>query len=53
MSISLSNLVDNLSDKLHSDKCTGCKSYLDYISIKDDQLIFWCFEWKRIYERFQ
>ena len=34
MSTSLSNLVDNLSDRLHSDKCTDCKSYLDYMLIK-------------------
>ena len=40
MSSSLSNLVDNLSDGLHSEKCAGCKSYLDYMSIKDSQLIF-------------
>ena len=26
MSTSLSNLVDNRSDRLHSDKCTDCKS---------------------------
>ena len=29
MSTSLSNLLDNLSEGLHSDKCTDCKSYLD------------------------
>ena len=42
MSSSLSNLVGNLSERDHSDKCTGCKSCLDYISVKDDQLIFKC-----------
>ena len=46
MSSTLSNLVDNLSDTLHSDKCTDCKSYLDYMSIRDDQLIFRCFNAK-------
>ena len=40
MSSSLSNLVDNLSEGLHSDKCTDCKSYLDYIVFKNDQLVF-------------
>ena len=40
MSSSLSNPVDNLSESVHSDKCTDCKSCLDHISIKDDQLIF-------------
>ena len=43
MSSSLSNLVDNLSEGLHSDKCTNCKSCLDYITTKDAQLIFRCF----------
>ena len=36
MSRSLSNPVDYLSEILHSDKCTDCKSYLDYIPLKDD-----------------
>ena len=43
MSSSLLNLVDNLSEALHSDKCTDCKSSLDYMKFKDDQLIFRCF----------
>ena len=29
MSSTLSNLVENLSEGLHGDKCTDCKSYLD------------------------
>ena len=37
MSSSLSNLVDNLAEGLHSDKCTDSKSYLDYMTTKDDQ----------------
>ena len=42
MSSSLSNLVDNLSEGLHNDKCIDCKSCLDYMSVngiavKDDQ----------------
>ena len=51
MSTSLSNLVDNLSDRRHSDKCTDCKSYLDYMSDKDDQLILRCFECKKNYKK--
>ena len=31
MSSSLSNLVDNLSEGVHSDKCIDCKSCLDYV----------------------
>ena len=51
MSTSLSNLVDNLSEGLHSDKCTDCKSYLDYMAAKDEQLIFRCFECKKNYKK--
>ena len=51
MSTSLSNLVDNLSEGLHSDKCTNCKLHLDYMSIKDNQLIFKCLKCKKNYEK--
>ena len=56
MSSSLSNLVDNLSEGLHSDRCTYCKSCLDYMTIKDDQqgctqLIFRCFECKKNHKK--
>ena len=40
MSSSLSKSIDNLFEGFHSDKCAVCKSYLDYMSIKDNQLIF-------------
>ena len=39
MSSSLSNLVDNLSERVRSNKCTDCKSCLDNMLFKDDQLI--------------
>ena len=39
MSSSLSNLVDNLAEEVHCDKCIDCKPCLDYVSVKDDQLI--------------
>ena len=51
MSTSLSSLVDNLSEKLHSDKCKDCKSELDYMSFEDGQLIFRCFECKKNSEK--
>ena len=35
MSTSPSSLVDNSSEKLHSDKCEDCESELDYMSVKD------------------
>ena len=51
LSTSLSNLVSNLSEGLHSDKCTDCKSYLYYMKIKDEQLIFRCFDCKKNYKK--
>ena len=51
MSGPLSSLVSNLSDGLHSDKCTDCKSCLGYMSVKDDQLIFRCFKCKVNYNK--
>ena len=51
MSSSLSNLVDNLSEGLHNDRCKDCKSCLDYMSVKDNQLIFKCFECKKNYKK--
>ena len=50
MSTSLSNLVDNLSNKLHNNKCSDCKSGLYYVITKDDILIFKCFKCKKNYE---
>ena len=51
MSASLSKLVKYLSEKLHSDKCTDCKSKLDYISLQDNQLIFECSKCKKNYQK--
>ena len=50
-SSSLSSLVDNLSEGLHSDKCTNCKSCLNYMTTKDEKLIFRCFECKKNYKK--
>ena len=46
MSTSPSKLVDNLSENLHNDKCKDCMFYLDYMTTKDEQLIFKCFSCK-------
>ena len=51
MSTSLSKLIHNLSEGLHNGKCKYCKSYLDYVTIKDKQLIFRCFSCKKNYEK--
>ena len=42
MSISLSSLVDNLSEGFHNKKHNKCKSSLEYISIENNELIFKC-----------
>ena len=52
MSTSLSNLVSNLSERLHNDRCIDCKSCLDYMTTKDEQLIFRCFRCKKNYEKY-
>ena len=51
MSSSLSNLADNLSERVHNDKCADCKSCLDYITTKDEQLFFRYFECKKNYKK--
>ena len=51
MSTSLSNLVNNLCEGVHNDKCTDRKSYLDYMITKDEQLIFRCFGCKKNYKK--
>ena len=51
MSASLSNLVDNLSESLHSCRCIDCISYLDYMTNKDENLIFKCSSCKKNYEK--
>ena len=51
MSTSLSNLVNNLSEGLHNDRCIDFKSCLDYLTTKDEQLIFRCLGVKRIMKK--
>ena len=46
MSTSLSNLVNNLTEGVHNDKCTDCQ-----MTTKDEQLIFRCFRCKKNYEK--
>ena len=51
MSSSLSSLVESLSEGLHNYKCTNCKSCLDCISTKDNQLIIKCTERKQNHKK--
>ena len=47
MLTSLSSLVNNLSDRIYISKGTDCRSCLEYISAKDNQLIFKCLKYKK------
>ena len=51
MSTSLSNLITNLSEGLYNDRCIDCKSCLDYMTTKDEQLIFRYFRCKKNCEK--
>ena len=51
MATSLSNLVDNLTEDIHGDKCVDCKSDLSYMRVIDEALIFRCFNCKKNYEK--
>ena len=44
---SLSSFVDNSTKGFHSEKCTDCKSCLDYMITKNDQLFFRCYEYQK------
>ena len=51
MASSLSKLVDNLSEGIHSNKCSDCGSNLDYIKIKTEKLILECYNCKQRYKK--
>ena len=52
MSSSLSKLVDNLSEGIHSNKCSDCKSNLDYVRIaKNKKLLLKCFNCNIYYKK--
>ena len=52
MSSSLSKLVDNLSERIHYNKCADCESCLDYVrSTKNEKLIFKCFNCEQYYKK--
>ena len=38
MAISLSNLVDNLTEKIHKIKCKDCNYFLENESVKDNSI---------------
>ena len=48
---SLSKLVDNLTEGIHSDKYIKCKSNLCFMKVMDETLIFRCFNCKKNYKK--
>ena len=51
MSSPLLRLVDNLSEGLRNDKCADFKSRLEYISNKDELLIFDCLKYSKSHKK--
>ena len=55
MASSLSQLVDNLLEGIHNNKCSDCGSNLDYIKTtaerKTEKLILECYNWKQRYKK--
>ena len=60
MSLSLSKLVDNLSEGIHNNKCSDCESNLDYIKVtakpsflkrKNEKLLLKCFNCDSYYKK--
>ena len=51
MAMSLSKLVEYLSEGIHNSKCVDCESCLDYIKTKDEKLIFKCFNCEQYYKK--
>ena len=51
MSMPLSKFIDNLSERLHNNKCLDCESCVDYIKTKNEKLILKCFNCKTYYEK--
>ena len=48
---SLSKLVDNLTENIHSDKCVKCKSNLCFVNAMNETLIFECIDCKKEYKK--
>ena len=51
MAMPLSKLIDNLSEGIHNNKCTDCKSCLDYIKTENEKLILKYFNCEQHYKK--
>ena len=46
---SLSNLVDNLTEGIHKNKCKDCDCFLEYESVKDNLIKYKCLSCNKDY----
>ena len=51
MSTSLSKLLENLTDGVHNDKCTNCKSNLCFVRTINETLLFECIDCGKEYKK--
>ena len=51
ITMSLSKLIDNLSEGIHNNTCVDCKSCLDYIKTKNEKLILKYFNCEQYYKK--
>ena len=51
MSTSLSKLVENLTDGVHNDKCSNCKSNLCFVRTINETLLFECIDCGKEYKK--
>ena len=51
MAMPLSKLIDNLSERIHNNKCANSKSCLDYIKTKNEKLILKCLNCEQYYNK--
>ena len=49
MATSLSNLVDNLTERIHKIKFKGCDCFLEYESVKDNLVKYKCLSCNKDY----
>ena len=49
MTISLSNLTDNLTERIHKIKFKGCDCFLEYESVKDNFIKYKCLSCNKDY----
>ena len=51
MASSLSNLVDNLTERIHKIKCNNCDCFLEYESVKDNLIKYKCLSCNENYSK--